>query len=54
VGRLCNWGFEADDDGRVKSTSWMCPGERPGKANSDRDGEGDNAHKPVFRLKKQG
>ena len=35
-----------DFGGGVRSTNWMCPEERPGKASRERAGEGDNAHKP--------
>ena len=34
----------------VRSTSWMCPGDRPGKASSARLGEEDNAQRPILAL----
>jgi hypothetical protein len=33
----------------VRSTSWICPGERPGKANNDRFVEGLSAQSPIER-----
>ena len=40
------------EGGGVRSTSWMCPGERPGKANNDRPGEGERTHNPMYLLER--
>jgi hypothetical protein len=32
----------------VRSTSWICPGDRPGKASNDRVGEGLRAQRPIM------
>jgi hypothetical protein len=45
VGRF--WWWLGVDWVGVRSTSWMWPGERPGKANRDRVGEGERAHNPM-------
>jgi hypothetical protein len=49
VGRFwwcCGRGPLDEMPGGVRSTSWIWPGDRPGKANNDLVGLGDSAHKP--------